>query len=639
MIAGQRIGGSRPGAAVLAAALAAAALAAAQARARDEPEPWPPADGPGVLFAHFGEEHWNDDDSDITLPRVVAEVARYRPDLVTTSGDKANDGTVAQLTRWKQIMSRFDEAGVPYLAGIGNHDRTSPPGVLPGTAGLLTPGIQGSLANYKSIFADRPYPFGDARPYEGIGPARPSSDPRGASSRYFADVGEVRWIFLDNSCWGLSDCDSVQNPPFPDADGIDGQLEFVERKARQATDAGGVAFVVMHIPTRDPRDQSQVEGTSFNHVMGKGISPTQNPDNEHFERVAERSGVDGVFVGHIKGQWTYRGRGEVPYYIDGGAGGELYTDGPMGTDHGYWHGFRLLRVDDGRVTTDAVPIIDPGGITVSGPEVLGRRETGRFEAVGTQSKQVGESIELELRDPDPTPRTESGPLDQLAAVVTGDGLMLAPPALLVALLALQSLAPRRRRRIGLAATTALAALGGLGAVAVAQQDVPTSTPKSSLPNPARIWTSSDRFVLKPVRSASEDPRRDRNQTHDGAFRARCPGRERVTIASGFEQSSHPVVVPSKSGRRIVRKLRIRGRTARVRLRQQAEVIVRVKRRGRVVRQVRRGCFGAGNVRAHWNRRVKRRGKLRRARPGRYRLQVRVLSDRKRKQRGRTVRVR
>ena len=140
------------------------------------------------------------------------EAARYRPDLVTMSGDKDNDGTVEQLTRWKEIMGVFDHAGIPYWPGIGNHDRQSPPGVLPGTAGLITPGVQGSLENYKEVFKDRPYPFGDA--------GAPAGDPPGASSHYFVDHGNVRWIFIDNSCWGLSDCDSVQNPPFPDSEGI-----------------------------------------------------------------------------------------------------------------------------------------------------------------------------------------------------------------------------------------------------------------------------------------------------------------------------------------------------------------------------------------------------------------------------------
>jgi hypothetical protein len=86
---------------------------------------------------HFGEEHFNDDDGSTLFPKVVQESGRYRPELVTTSGDKDNDGTVEQLSSWKQIMNVYDQLAVPYLGGVGNHDRTSPPGVPPGTAGLL----------------------------------------------------------------------------------------------------------------------------------------------------------------------------------------------------------------------------------------------------------------------------------------------------------------------------------------------------------------------------------------------------------------------------------------------------------------------------------------------------------------------
>ena len=57
--------------------------------------------------------------------------------------------------------------------------------------------------------------------------------------------------------------------------------------------------------------------------MGKGASP----DNQRFEVEAESLGIDGVFLGHIKGQFLYRGNGDIPYYIDGGAGGELYSSG------------------------------------------------------------------------------------------------------------------------------------------------------------------------------------------------------------------------------------------------------------------------------------------------------------------------
>lgn len=236
---------------------------------------------PGQLFVHYGEEHWNDEDGLTLLPRIVEESGRYRPALVTMSGDKDNDGTVDQLGMWKSIMAGYDRIGVPYLPGIGNHDRTTPPGVPPGTAGLVTPPpVQGSLANYKETFKDRPYPFGDAAPYDkpGFEPsARPGNDPAGASSHYVADVGETRFIYLDNSCWGLSDCDSFQNPAFPDSEGNRTQFEFLERKADEGRRQGKTVFVVMHMPTRDPRDQSYIDPTTFNHVMGKNTSPTGAP--------------------------------------------------------------------------------------------------------------------------------------------------------------------------------------------------------------------------------------------------------------------------------------------------------------------------------------------------------------------------
>jgi len=100
-------------------------------------QPWPPMSGPGHLFVHYGEEHWNDDDGLTLLPKIVEESRRYGPALVTMSGDKDNDGTVDQLTRWRTIMSAYDRSGVPYFPWVGNHDRLSPPGVPPGTGGLF----------------------------------------------------------------------------------------------------------------------------------------------------------------------------------------------------------------------------------------------------------------------------------------------------------------------------------------------------------------------------------------------------------------------------------------------------------------------------------------------------------------------
>jgi hypothetical protein len=121
----------------------------------------------------------------------------------------------------------------------------------------------------------------------------------------------------------------------------------------------------------------------------------------------------------------------------------------------------------------------------------------------------------------------------------------------------------------------------------------------------------------------------------------------VTVSSGFELRSRTVTVPSARGR-IVRAIRIRRRqlvagrkrpVARVRLRQAAEVLVRVRRRGKTVRTLRHGCFAGGRrLTVNWDGRVRRKGKLRRVR-GRYRIHVAVRSDRKTLRRSRLLRVR
>jgi Calcineurin-like phosphoesterase len=602
--------------------LLVAVLLALAAAAASAAEPWPPRDGPGHLFVHYGEEHWNDEDGLTLLPKVVEDSARYRPALVTMSGDKDNDGTVEELSRWREIMEVYDRAGIPYFAAVGNHDRKTPPGSLPGATPI------GDLANYKQVFAARPYPFGDAAPYAiaALGPKqRPPGDPAGAASHYYVDYANVRWIFIDNSCFGIVNCDPLQNPP---DDSGDSQYEFLERHAGAARDAGRHVFVVMHMPTQDPRDQSYVEPTSVMHTMGKGLSP----DNAEFEQRARALGVDGVFVAHIKGQWQYRGAGDIPYYIDGGAGGELYTTGPVGTDHGYWHGYRLVRVDGERIATDVVPIFVANGITLRGPDLLEQGRAATFEAFGRQPvfNDPAKVDALELRDPDPVAK-EGG-----SSILPGLFFLL--PAALVALGGLAARVRLPRARPALAAPAlALLAAAGLTAVAGAQRSEPTSTPKDALPNPARIWTSSHPLVLEPVASASEDPRRDpRTQTHDGTFRAHCPGRARVSIRSGFEAAVQHVTVPSRPGR-IVRSVRLkpRKRAVVVRLAQPARVTVRVVKAGRVRRTLRNECAPAGPLRARWD------GKLggRAAAAGRYRLRVTIRSDRRPLMRGALVRVR
>ena len=599
----------------------AAALAVLAPAASAATTPWPPREGAGHLFVHYGEEHWNDDDGLTLLPKVVEDSARYKPALVTMSGDKVNNGNVDELVKWREIMGAYDRAGVPYLAAIGNHDRLTPPPNQPG----FPPG--GSPANYLEVFKERPWPMGDAKPYSDPNFAvheRPASDPPGAATHYSADYGNVRWIFVDNSCWDITFCNTNgQNP----ADGdTRGQLQWLESRALEATRSGMVVFVVMHMPTRDPRDQSYSDPTSLNHVMGKGVTATDIAD---FERIVSATEVDGVFVAHIKGQFQYRAL-NVPYYIDGGAGGELYTEGPVGTDHGYWHGYRLLRVNGKSVYTDSVPIFVAGSLKVNGPATVERGKSAQFEGFGTQPvyNDPAKVPALELRDPDPVP-----PNGAAGASVPPGVLMVGGPLVLFLLLGAAISRPRGRRRLATALVPGLAGAVAVTGLAIAQRSEPTSTPKESLPNPARIWTSSDPYVLTPSPSATEDPRRDpRSQTHDGKFVARCPGRTTVRLSSGWESKGHRVVVPSKAGAHLrtlsTRSTTVRaGRTAtlaKVRLAQRAEVEVRVLRgKKRVATPLHRCLAETSSYGLRWDGRIG--GK--KAKAGKYRLEVVIRSER------------
>jgi hypothetical protein len=495
----------------------------------------------------------------------------------------------------------------------------------------------GANDNSVEVFKGRPYPMGDAAQYADplFAPReRPAEDPAGAATHYFVDYGNVRWVFVDNSCWAITGCDVYQAPSAQTQPG-EAQFDFLERVAQEGTDQGKHVFVVMHMPTRDPGDQSYRDTTARMHTMGKGALP----DNAEFEAVAERTGVDGVFVAHIKGQFVYRGQGNVPYYIDGGAGGELYTSGPVGTDHGYWHGFRLIRVDGARISTDTVPIFVPGGITIEGPATVARGKGVELQAFGKQPvfNDPAKVEALELRDPDPQPAAASG-LRALWPV--GRWLLLPGLLLLAGAIALRPAMTPRRRLVAL--PVAFAAVSGLAAVAAAQQSEPTATPKENLPAPARIWTTGDPNVLAPVAAKDDDPRRDTaTQTDSGAFVARCPGAATVQVTSGWEAQRKRIVSTSAPGP-IVRKVRagrgrpLRGRAAvaRVRLHQPAVVVVRVRRRGRTVATLADRCV-ASALKARWN---GRNARGRRAARGRYKVEVRVQSDRRAVVRRGTVRI-
>jgi len=506
------------------------------------PKPWPPATGNGQLYVHFGEEHINDADGATLLPKVVRASARYRPALVTMSGDKANDGEDEQFQLWLDVMKRYDRRGIPWFAAVGNHDRKAPPGFPGGVSPVA------DFAPYAEFFAGRPYPMGDGPGYDarGMRPRnRPEGDPDGASSHYFVDHRRTRWVFIDNSCWSIVVCDDQQTPSGQNRGGDEAQFDFLERVGQEASADGKRVFVVMHMPTQDPGDQIYREPTAVQHTMGKG--PLGTLDNTRFEQSAVVAGVDGVFLAHIKGQFLYQGEGGVPYFIDGGAGGELYTTGPIGTDHGYWHGFRLIRVRGKGFRTDTVPIFVKREITIEGPRRLEAGRKATFAAFGRQPvfNDPAKVATLELRDPDPTPRSATAAPTWPAQLVRWIGPMLAS----LALIGLIALARSRRRVLALPAAAATAALA-FGGISLAQQSEPTSTPVESLPNPARIWTSSNPAVLRPVASDTDDPRRnERTQTTDGRFRAVCPGKAQLRITSGFATVRRTVKVTGEGGER------------------------------------------------------------------------------------------
>ena len=82
--------------------------------------------------------------------------------------------------------------------------------------------------------------------------------------------------------------------------------------------------------------------------------------------------------------------------------------------------------------------------------------------------------------------------------------------------------------------------------------------------------------------------------------------------------------------------RLRHRVATVRLAQGAEVLIRVRRRGRTVRTLKHACARAGRLTVSWDGRIARRGRL--VRGGRYQIEAKVRSDRRTIRRARIVRV-
>lgn len=123
----------------------------------------------------------------------------------------------------------------------------------------------------------------------------------------------------------------------------------------------------------------------------------------------------------------------------------------------------------------------------------------------------------------------------------------------------------------------------------------------------------------------------------------------MRVTSGYETTVKDVTVPSRRGpvarsvrvttRRMLRmrlRPRLRHPVARLHLAQGAEVLIRVRRRGRTVRTLKHACVRAGRLTVLWDGRLRRRGRL--VRSGRYQIEAKVRSDRRTIRRSRILRV-
>ena len=277
-------------------------------------------------------------------------------------------------------MKRYDRAGIPWYAGIGNHDRYAP---TPGLEGF--PLVNTDFSRYRDFFADRPYPTGDAERVSGQAdqprpPARRRSRRRGHPLLRRRRAGALdlhrQLLLVDHLC------DAFQIPSAQTQDG-EAQFDFFERVAADADEDGRLAFVVMHMPTQDPRDQSYTDADRDEPHDGQGDRRRRSTTtcSSRSRRTPESTASSSATS---RGSSSTRGQGEIPYFIDGGAGGELYTTGPVG------HRPRLLArlpADPGRgdgFRTDVVADLRPRGITIAGRAGSSAGETRTFEAFGRQ---------------------------------------------------------------------------------------------------------------------------------------------------------------------------------------------------------------------------------------------------------------
>ena len=93
--------------------------------------------------------------------------------------------------------------------------------------------------------------------------------------------------------------------------------------------------------------------------MGKGLSP----DNAAFDATRGAEPESTQYSSATSKAMSLTSVGDTEYFIDGGGGGTPYALREVGTDTGYYYGFRVLRLfpsdgTDGTSGPISCPLVD-----------------------------------------------------------------------------------------------------------------------------------------------------------------------------------------------------------------------------------------------------------------------------------------
>jgi hypothetical protein len=316
------------------------------------------------------------------------------PKLTVFGGNMSRLGLTEELDIFKRSMKGWS---MPFYAAIGakdllsgldlSSDEATAGSTVSGTTGQSPPGAttppsSTAVSNnlYLSEFKDAPLPWG--APDTGSTPARnvcPAADTAGtatptpgeARTYYALDVGpsckthpQARFVFINDSEYTVS---STHDNPCTSAMSQSGcsssstQLTWLLGELNQASANHEPSFVIMNVPTQDPRGVANLPATF-----------TANDKNQ-IETALQQGPSTAAFASLVGGNLRYQTVGTltVPVFDSGGAGSPLgastVSDLPS---HGWYHAWLLVTVDPNpskTPTVSSMPVLDSVAMSLATP--------------------------------------------------------------------------------------------------------------------------------------------------------------------------------------------------------------------------------------------------------------------------------